>query len=232
MNTKIIVFLVGALINVAAFAGNKNTDCVSCTKSSVGNDVQPDKKTAIELNHDVAAPLELASKSPLVLIEKSGVSRSPAVVTDKVPESDYQIRFCLQFSNIEWQIITTMLEDMQATPYPLDDYFKTPACQPEGYSNVVKSPLAHLIGDDPSKRVKFLDIMWLYYNKKRKDPSKFAEMVNAKNTEGETLLDYLESMRVKGKYTIEGSKNSVAQIISMACSHGAAYSVYAEKKCP
>jgi len=224
MNTKLIVFLVITFFSVSLFAANKNADCVSCTKTTVGSEVQPDKKAIDELGHNLSAPL--------ILSENKGISRSPAVVPDQILQKDYQVKFCLQFSNIQWQVITKMLDEMQASPYPIDDYFKTSVCQSEGYSNVVKSPLAHIIADDPGKRVKFLDIMWLYYNKKRNDPLKFVEMVNAKNTEGETLLDYLESMRIKGKYTKDSSKNSVAKIISEACSHGAIYSAYPDKKCP
>jgi hypothetical protein len=231
MNSGILVLLVSSLFNFTACSTTK--DCTGdCSNKMVPDSVQPDKKVAIDLKSDVARPLALAMKGALV-ITKNETARVPAGnAIGEIPQSDYQVRFCLQFSNIEWQVITTMLDDMQATPYPVDDYFKISACQPEGYSNVVKSPLAHVIADDPSKRIKFLDILWLYYSKKRKDPSKFVEMVNAKNTEGETLLDYLESMRLKGKYTIDGSKASVAQIISVACSHGALYSAFPDKKCP
>ena len=149
-----------------------------------------------------------------------------------IPQGDYQFRFCLAFAQIEGNFVGATLREMEATPYPVDEYFTTSTCQPDGYSDVVKSPIIHTVADDPSKRVGFLDSIWLYYSKKRKEPGKFAAVVNAKNTEGETLLDYIESMRSRGKYTVDGTKASLEKIVSSACAHGAVYSVYKDKRCP
>jgi hypothetical protein len=142
-----------------------------------------------------------------------------------------QLHFCAQFAMIEWQLIASLVKEMEATPYPIDSYFQTAACQPGGYSDAVKSPILHTLADDPSKREKFLDILWLYYTKKRNDPAKFVEAINAKNTEGETLLDYFESQIKNGRLG-EGSQQSAKKIIAIACSHGAVYSAYPNKKCP
>ena len=171
----------------------------------------------------------MASQSPSVLVEPQG--RSPAG-EDQIPQSDYQFGFCLLFSQIEGNFVGSTIREMEATPYPVDEYFKTSTCQPDGYSNVVKSPIIHTVADDPIKRVGFLDSIWLYYSKKRKEPEKFADVVNAKNTEGETLLDYIESMRLRGKYSLDGTKASLEKIINSACAHGAVYNTYKDKKCP
>lgn len=151
----------------------------------------------------------------------------------KISQSDYQYIFCHKFSQIEWQMLGSLLvEEIEKTPFPTDDYFKIAACQPGGYSAAVKSPLLHIIADDPSKRMKFLNILWAYYTKRRKEPAIFTEIVNAKNTKGETLLDYIETMVQRGNYSSDGSKEAIAQIVSTACSHGAIYSAYPKKKCP
>ena len=139
--------------------------------------------------------------------------------------------YCMKYALIEWQHIITILREMEATPYPLDSYFQTAACQPDGYGDDVKSPIAHVVADDTCKREKFLNMMWLYYTKKRNDPTKFTEILNARNTRGETLLDYLESQRVRDKYN-EELQESADKIIAFACSHGAKYSTYPNKTCP
>ena len=232
MNSKILVFFSASLLSFSACSTTK--DCNGdCSSKTVPDSVLPDKKVATDLKSDVTKPLALATKGALV-ITKNDVARAPAgdTSTSAISQEAYQYTFCKEFAQIEGNFVGFTIKEMEATSYSVEDFFKTPACQPEGYSNIVKSPIAHIIADDPSKRVGFLDSIWLYYSKKRKDPSKFVDIVNAKNTEGETLLDYLESMRVKGKYTVEGSKASVAQIISVACSHGAIYSVYTDRKCP
>lgn len=230
MNSKFVVFFVALFSSFTVCATPPSKDCVSCTKKTIGEDVQPDKRAALELKNAVTTPIELASKSSLVITTKSEVGRSPAV--EKSSKQELQDLYCMKFANIEWQSIASTIKEMEATPYPVDSYFLTASCQPAGYSEVVKSPISHIIADDPSKRENFLNIIWLYYSKKRNDPAKFVDMVNAKNTEGETLLDYIETMSRNGIYLSDGSKASVAKIISVACSHGAVYSAFPEKKCP
>lgn len=46
------------------------------------------------------------------------------------------------------------------------------------------------------------------------------------------MLDHLESMRLRGKYIVEGSLASVSNIIPFACAHDAVHSVYKDKRCP
>ncbi|MBC7428879.1 MAG: hypothetical protein H7336_09730 [Bacteriovorax sp.] len=229
MNSKILALLVTSLFSLTACSTTK--DCTGdCSNKMVPDSVQPDKKVAIDLKSDVSRPLALAMKGALVITKNTIVGPQPA--SGETKES-YQDIFCHKFDQIEWQSVASLItKEMEPTGYSVEDFFKSPACQPGGYSDVVKSPILHVIADDPSKRVKFLDIIWLYYSKKRNDPSKFAEVVNAKNTKGETLLDYLETMKIRGEYPSEGSQASVVKIIEIACSHGAVFSVYKDKKCP
>ncbi|MBC7430206.1 MAG: hypothetical protein H7336_16450 [Bacteriovorax sp.] len=230
MNSKILALLVTSLFSLTACSTTK--DCTGdCSNKMVPDSVQPDKKTAIDLKSDVSKPLALATKGALV-ITKNETVRAPA--GDILSRDNYQDIFCHKFDQIEWQSVASLItKEMEPSGYSVEDFFKAPACQPGGYSDVVKSPILQVIADDPSKRVKFLDIIWLYYSKKRNDPAKFAEVVNAKNTKGETLLDYLETMKIRGEYPSEGSQTSVVKIIEVACSHGAVFSVYKDKKkCP
>jgi hypothetical protein len=233
-NSKFVVLMATTIFSLSACSSSTTSDCSTCGVTKVSDSAQPDKKSAIELSKVLKGPLEFASKSSLVIAKSEG--RTPAgdvVKTDATPvsQSDYQFRFCLEFAQIEGNLVGFTIKEMEATPYLVDEFFKTPACQPEGYSNVVKSPIAHIIADDPSKRVGFLDSIWLYYSKKRKDPAKFVEMVNAKNTEGETLLDYFETRKKEPIYA-RLAKEDIDKIVAVACSHGAVYSVYKDKKCP
>jgi hypothetical protein len=226
MNSKLVALAIFSFLSFTACSTTQ--DCIgNCTAKTVPSSVQPDKTTALELKKDIAKPMAMATKGPLVITSKEG--RAPA---DENSQEDYQDIFCMKFSQIEGNSVGLTIKEAEATPFPVDDYFKKPACQPEGYSPSVKAPLAHIIADSPSKRVGFLESFWLYYSKKRKDPSRFFDFVNAKNTKGETLLDYIESMNKEGNYLSEGSQASIVKIISFACSHGAIYSVYPDKKCP
>lgn len=221
------VLLLSTLIVLITMGCSTAKDCVECTKKTLGKDVQPDSKPVADLKKDVEPSLALALKGPLVITKND---RAPAGEVNS--KEDYQDIFCHKFAQIEGNFVGLTIKEMEATSYSVEEFFTTPSCQPGGYSNVVKSPILHVIADDPSKRIGFLDSIWLYYLKKRKEPSKFLEVVNAKNTKGETLLDYIETMKLRGDYSSQGSQASLAQIISVACSHGAIYSTHSEKKCP
>lgn len=157
-------------------------------------------------------------------------------VANKSNENDlkdnYQIQFCDKFSMIEWESVGTTLKEMEATPYPVDTYFQMASCQPSNYNSSVKAPIFHLIADNPSKREKFLNILWLYYSRKKNDPVGFTKNLNAKNTKGETLLDYIESMKKNDMYPTLAFQTSISKIISMVCSRGGVYSVYSNMRCP
>ncbi len=232
MNYKSIILATLAVLNFTACSTNANSDCASCT-AKLSDSIAPDKKAMLELKSDISKPLTLASSSALV-ITKSEVGRGPAgenPTTGPGSHEDLQDLYCRKFSLIEVNFVATTIKEMEATPYPIDSYFQTAACQPGEYGRDVKSPIFHIIADDPTKRENFLNILWLYYTKKRNDPAKFIEAVNFKNTKGETLLDYIES-RSKDKNYKEIFKESLTKIIAMACSHGAEYSAYPDKKCP
>jgi len=197
-------------------------DCVSCdVQSSMTTGSEP----AVKLKQSLVKPVALT-----VTKQSGGMGRSPA--EERISKEDYRDIFCHRFSQIDANLVGYTLKEIEATTYSVEEILNAPTCQPEGYSAAVKSPMSHIIADDVSKRVGWLESFWLYYSKKRKDPSKFLDFINAKNTEGETLLDYLETMISRGEYPSEGSKASIVKIINSACSHGAIYSKYTNKKCP
>jgi len=229
VNFKMLFIVVTAVVLNTACNTATSKDCVSCEIKKVSDSVQPDKAEAMKLKEDLAKPVALATKGPLVL-NSNGVSRAPA--EEKISKADWQDIFCHRFAQIDANLVGYTLKEIEATAYSVEEILNTPVCQPEKYSAAVKSPMSHIIADDPSKRVGWVESFWLYYSKKRKEPAKFLEFINAKNTEGETLLDYLETMINKGEYPSEGSKASIGKIIASACSHGAVYSKYTTKKCP
>jgi hypothetical protein len=231
MNLKLTALSVALLLNFSACSTAGTKDCVSCAKKGFA-ETEPDKTEALRLKSDLSAPMAMATKGSLMITKSNERTPADDSTSTSLTQSDYQDIFCHKFAQIEQQSLVSLIADqMEKTPYPIDDYFKTPTCQPDGYSDAVKSPIPHIVADDPSKRVQFLDILWLYYSKKRKDPSRFTDLVNAKNTKGETLLDYFESQRLHDNYNA-GLQANADKIIAMICTHGAVYSAYPNKKCP
>lgn len=138
----------------------------------------------------------------------------------------------MRFSQIPQEMVGTAIKDMEKTTISVEDYLTQPLCQPSMYSNAVKSPMLHLIADDITKREEFLKNIWLYYSKKRKDPEIFDQLINAKNTKGDTLLDYLEISRSKNYYTFATQQIALGKILEFLCSHGDVYSTQKDMKCP
>jgi hypothetical protein len=146
-------------------------------------------------------------------------------------QDDYTISFCMKFKSINPSSIVSFLKEMESSPYPVDKYLTNPKCQPEGYSNNVKSPMFHIIVDDPTGRSKFLKNFSLYYLVKRKEPIKFTEALNAKNTKGETFLDYIETIKKESKSLQPEQIEELNRFTVLACTSGGIYSTYSNLKC-
>ena len=91
--------------------------------------------------------------------------------------------------------------------------------------------MTHYIAENPESRGEFLYRIWLYYNKGRKQPELFVKVLNAKNTKGETILDYIESIRLKGYNKHPGLQEPIRKLISFICTNGGVYEAYKEKTC-
>ncbi len=160
-------------------------------------------------------------------IEK--ITKSKLSANDRL----YEIKdFCLRFNMSNQQMIGSLIKDMLKTQVTPEEFFTEPFCQPETYSSVVKCPMLHLIAEDITKREEFLKNIWMYYSKKLKKPELFDQIIQAKNTKGETILDYLETMRLNKQYEYADSKASLKIVIKMLCDHGAVYSVRKNVECP
>jgi len=123
--------------------------------------------------------------------------------------------------------------ELQNAPYySIEDYFQRAGCRVEEYGGDVKAPLLHMVADYPVSRHDFAEIVYIYYTKRRKSPDLWLKAVNAKNTKGETLLDYIELKIRSGRYSVESVLNAAKSIQKFACEHGGVYSKYSDQKCP
>ncbi len=145
----------------------------------------------------------------------------------------YEIKdFCSRFNVTVQEMVGPLIKEMEKTQLTPEEFFSEPVCQPDLYSEVVKCPMIHKIADDITKREEFLQNIWLYYSKKLKKPEIFDKIVKSKNTHGESILDYLESMRLKKMYEFPDQKLALKKIIKMLCDHGVVYEKRTNLKCP
>lgn len=152
----------------------------------------------------------------------------------KLTFEDTSNRYCMELGQQSESTVNYYLktELEKASYYSVEDYFQRPGCRVAGYGGNVLAPLLHIVVDFPESRNKFAEKVYNYYHKRRKNPELWLKAINAKNTEGETLLDYIE-FRVQSKaYHNEGTLNAVLSIQKYICENGGVYSKYSNKKCP
>lgn len=152
-------------------------------------------------------------------------------ITDK--ERYFEILdYCLKFEMIPKEMVTTLIKKMLTTPISPEQFLTEPVCLTETYNNNVRMPMLHFIAEDPIAREDFLRLILLYYEKKAKQPEIFKRVVNAKNSKGDTLLDYLEILRLKNNYRFDTQKVALKSVIKILCDNGAVYATTKNKACP
>ena len=132
---------------------------------------------------------------------------SNATSSHKPDFEDTSNRYCVEFGQQSESTVNYYLktELENASYYSIEDYFQRAGCRIEGYGGDVKAPLLHMVVDYPESRQNFAEEVFNYYHKRRKSHDLWLKAINAKNTKGQTLLDYLESQLQANAYRNEGT---------------------------
>lgn len=139
--------------------------------------------------------------------------------------------YCKRYIKIERNELPRMVQELENTGYPVEAFFQKAECYPEKVGGI-KSPILHLTAEAPCSRVDYPRIIHFYFKEK---PEIWEKVVNAKNSLGETYLDYIESLIREGEFTTDKSKACVSKLIAFACSTTppAIYSKFKnDKTCP
>ncbi len=208
IHLKHLALLVSIVASSLVMAADKN--CVDCGMKDVQG--MPENKSLAQLERIVKSA------------NKEDDFR-------QATQDDYFDKYCMKFTQTPKTLVGTLIAEFEKTPYGADEYFYHTKCQPKGYSTAVKSPMIHYIAEAPESRGEFLNMIWLYYSKKRKEPEIFTKILNTKNSKGETILDYIESLRSMGTNVHVDLQAPVAKLISFICSHGGVYATYKTKSC-
>lgn len=110
----------------------------------------------------------------------------------------------------------------------IDSYFLEAGCNPDNLGSA-RVPLAQIAAELPSDRLEHLEVIKKYFIEKKKD-GLFTKMLNAKNTQGHTTLDYLNYLLVNKKFD-QTQIDASEKFKNYLCSHGAVYSHYKNKSC-
>lgn len=138
--------------------------------------------------------------------------------------------YCFEFFAAESHMFFGIIKDIEKSGHSVDEFLQVPLCRMEEMPNYVGSPMLHVIADDPAKHERFLSTLMQYYTKKRNNPSGYIAVLNAVNTNGETLLDYINTLRIRGN--VYGPKLGVFadKVVEFACSTGGEYKRYKATK--
>jgi hypothetical protein len=140
---------------------------------------------------------------------------------------------CLKLTNITSNEVNQLIRDfdtqeykeLKNMPHPIDYFLTNCQCNPEDIART-KSPLMHLVIESPCARANFPAIIYKYYAVKRKKPEMFLNIINAKDTQGNTYLDYIYNLYQRSKFNSEDGERCIKELISFACTHGGVYSKY------
>lgn len=123
-----------------------------------------------------------------------------------------------------------MLESMAKTGAGVDRFWQASGCEPR-YIPKTSSPLIHLIAENSTDRMQYIIFLQKYYTEKR-DPASFKKALNSKNSQGQTVLDYIQYVYSNKRFNT-AEEPGLNAFVKYLCDNGAEYSIYeASKKCP
>ncbi len=147
--------------------------------------------------------------------------------------SNYLYTFCMALENLddgEKEFKKRMIDPMVklTTDGNIDNFWTEPGCVPRFIGDVM-SPLIHVAAENSTDRLQFVKFLKKYYRQKG-DDKKFLEVLNAKNTLGWTVLDYIYFAYSTNRF-VKIEEAGVNRFTEYLCDHGVTYSKY-NKSCP
>lgn len=145
-----------------------------------------------------------------------------------IHEIQYAETYCMKITKITYNELGDLLRmidndmpscDGKKTRYGNDDFFECCVCIPQAAGGVKVPPL-FLVGEAPCSRGEFLERVYKYYAVKRREPEKWIEVINSKNTNGETILDFFKTLETHGNFNTDETRACAREDIKFICEHG------------
>lgn len=110
----------------------------------------------------------------------------------------------------------------------IDRYWLEPGCEPRHIGGTM-SPIIHIAVENSTDRKQFIVFLQTIYEEQG-DAATFKKIINAKNTQGQTTLDYIQYVDLKKRF-IKAEEKGLNEFVRYLCDNGGTYAVY-DKKCP
>ena len=163
------------------------------------------------------------------------MSNAEAVQPSTEEESSFQsylYMYCsiLEDPRNEKEFLTKMIIPMAEKSFGSspDRYWTEAGCETR-YIPETFSPIPHIIAENTTDRMQFMHYLKKIYVAKN-DLSAFKKIINSKNTQGQTVLDYMHHVWSINRYIME-EEPALNEFAKYLCDNGAVYSFY-KKKCP
>ncbi len=196
---KSLTLILSTLISFHSFA---EENCVHCPKRAVD---------------DMPTPANIAK-----IVSVMNKAELPKDFDSKVGA------WCMKYQSMPPQDTLFLAKEIEASKYPFAEVIKHPNCQPSKIGGNKKITMLQLSVEQPIDRLQSLETMYKFCVKKLKNEQIFIDAVNALNTAGMTLLDYIEFVVGNGGSVL---KESLDKVKSFVCSKGGVYVKYKDKKC-
>lgn len=160
----------------------------------------------------------------------ANIATIASVVSKNLP-ADFDSKvssWCVQYQNMPPQDTLFLAKEIEASKYPFEEVIKHPNCKPEYIGANHKITMLQLSVEKSIDRFQSLETMYKFCVKKLKNEQIFIDAINALNTDGMTLLDYIvwvdsNSAGVKTE--------SLKKVKEFVCARGGVYSKYKDQKC-
>jgi len=164
-----------------------------------------------------------------ILISMVEIMFSNSVRAEAQTVSDYIDMDCKRYILTEKNLLTKIFVELKNSSFTPEEFFQVAACHPRKVNGGVKSPILHLTAEAPCTRIEYPKIIYNFY--KKENPTLWEKIVNSKNTNGETYLDFIETLDDQEEFNTDSTKECAKKLIEFACKTGGKYSKY-DKKCP
>lgn len=135
---------------------------------------------------------------------------------------DFQSKkYCLVFVNLSntYEFRKDMLESMAKTRWGVDRFWATAACRPNRTGGVV-APIIHLVAEEAGGRRVYFNALQRYYLQTRADPAAWLNVLNTRNSRGQTVLDFIDEMAAHKELRPEET-GDVMRFARELCAQGA-----------
>lgn len=207
-----ILVTIFSIVSFSVFATDKikDKDCVECTYKKV-----------------VGAP------------DITHIEGLEKVVRNNVVKTNYQSidfegfhkSFCMKFENVGhvYAFKKEILEAMKKSGYSMEKYWTQVGCVP-GKIGGTTTPISHLVAEDAAGRMQFLKALHKYLMDNKEEKT-WHKVVNAPNSRGFTMLDYIVYLNSSSQIR-EEERASTNELIIYLCNNGGVFTNFKNNKCP